>query len=473
VATLAGTANVSGSSQIFTIFTGTATLSGSGNWLDVFRLFPVTNGPATAIPYTGNFIAGVVFEVSTGGVWFEGYWWWCAASGQATSPVKCALWNVTSSLSGTVIPAATTTSGALTAGAWNYIPLSYPVPLAVGTPYIAAIGVNGNFPDTSNEFGSGQPYAAGITNGPLSAYSGQTGSFPAQYGLGQSVFTVGGTDPSVSIPLSVSGTDNLWVDVQVTGTPPGYSGSYRLWPNKYDASATTTPDSAINYVIATEVHLTSACILNKISYYSIPGTVQLASHALVYSVLGADTGVLVAQITSPSWSGAAGSGWVSASFAAGTSLPAGIYKVAVYNNNALPDGWSAKDLSYWDIGKGKNGINTGPMFAPNLSNASLAYIYDATGNARVPPYSNITGSTEPGQNTFAQLSTGTPSPVYPYLYVDAIAQVYWVDLEVTPVIGTNASYATVIMTDNTGTGTWSNPNNAAGPPDGNNTSWVG
>ena len=63
---------------------------------------------------------------------------------------------------GALIPAATVTSAALTAGQWNYIPLAAPLPLAIGACYNACTGFTGSFPVTNNQFGSGEPYAAGI-----------------------------------------------------------------------------------------------------------------------------------------------------------------------------------------------------------------------------------------------------------------------------------------------------------------------
>ena len=66
-----------------------------------------------------------------------------------------------------LIPAATVTSGPLTAGQWNYVPLDTPVPLAIGGCYNACTGLNGSFPVTNSQFGAGDPYGGGITNGPL------------------------------------------------------------------------------------------------------------------------------------------------------------------------------------------------------------------------------------------------------------------------------------------------------------------
>jgi hypothetical protein len=200
------------------------------------------------------------------------------------------------------------------------------------------------------------------------------------------------------------------MDVQVSNAAPsGYSGSYRLWPNKSDASPTTGVDSPVNYVVATEIHLSVPCSLNAIWYFSPGGTAQLATECGVWDI---SSQKLVASTSSPTWSGAPASGWVSCPFS-GVTLPAGKYRVAVYNGAATPDAWSAKELNYWDVGVGRNGIANGPVSAPNLAGASPANIYQGNG-------------TEPGQGVFA---VGPPN-AYPNLYVDGIAQNYWVDIEV-------------------------------------------
>ena len=352
-------------------------------------------------------------------MWFEGYWWWVCPSGAPTSAQEFGLWNVTGPGHGTVIPGSAVTSGTLTAGRWNWIPLPTPLPLAIGTCYNACTGFTGGFPNTNNQFSSGEPYATSITNGPLSAFSDLSGSLPSPYAIPQGVFGVAGNNPSVNMPSNGSNSANFWMDLQVTDTTPsGYSASYRLWPNKYDASPQTTDDSAVNYVVATEVHFSQSCAVDNIWYYSPSGTHQLATECGVWDI---STSSLVAGITSPSWSGAAGSGWVSCAFT-GVILPAGKYKVAVYNGQAGPDQWSAKQLRYWDIGAGQNGITNGPLYAPQLADATTASIYQGSGQ-------------EPAQCTFA---VGPPNQ-YPDLYVDGLAQNYWVDVEVTPTAGSTGS----------------------------------
>lgn len=394
-------------------------------------------GPATATSNSGDWISGVAFQVTQGGQWFEGYWWWVCGSGQSTSPVKCALWNAyqPSGISGTLISGSVITSGTLTAGQWNWIPLPVPVPLAIATTYIAAIGVNGNYPDTTAQFGSGDPYSAGITSGPLSAFSAQNGSNPDPYTLiGNGILSTAGTDPSVTIPGTASATyDNLWVDVQISGAvPAGYSGPFPVWPNKYDADTYTTADSSVNYVVGTEFWLSEPCLVDQIRYFSPPGTAQLATSVTIWNVV---TQAQAYNNTSPSWSGAAASGWVSMT-PSGVTLQPGAYRVTVFNNAATPDGWSAKRFGYWGgggtvPGGGPQvtaaGLTLGPLYVPSTAQANNCYEYDSSGAGNTPPFSFPDGRQEPGQSVFADSGSNT----YPALYVDGGYQNYWVDVSLT------------------------------------------
>jgi hypothetical protein len=394
--------------------------------MTTYRLFPSTSGPASPTSYTGPFLAGVLFEVTSGGMWFEGYYWWVASTGQSTSAQKFALWNVTGNNAGTLISGSVVTSGTLTAGAWNYVPLTTPIPLALGTTYNACTGFSNSFPDTHDTY-----LTTGITNGPLSAFSDLGGSSPEQWGNPQGVFSASlGTDPSVHAPFQGSDSANFWMDLSVSDTAPAsYSGTYRLWPNNITADSGTQIDSAVNYVVATEFHLSQPCTVSNIWYYSPSGTAQLATACDIWSI---DSQSSVAGTASPSWSGAAGSGWVSCPVSA--TLAAGKYKVSVYNGAATPDGWSAKRLGYWGVDGaavpiGINGITNGPLYAPNTANASEADIYQGEGQ-------------EPGQSIFA---VGPPDQ-YPNLYVDALFQNYWIDLEVAPIpVTATSSIIPVLM----------------------------
>lgn len=399
-----------------------------------YRLFPATNGPANPVSYSGAFIAGVLWHVTQGGMWLTGYDWWVPTGGD-TGAQKFCLWSATGPGTGVLIPAATVTSGALAAGAWNTVALSAPVPLSIGATYVVCTGwsaVHG-FADSdsggagtgaADSYGSGG-HTAGITQGPLFAFSGAAFSKPDPMGNAQGVFSTAGTDPAVIMPAAGSNDGNFWISPRVSDVGPvSYAGPYRLWPNRAAATAATFADSAVNYVVATEITLAQSCVLNRIWYYSPLGVTQLATRASVWSIAGQSE---VAVNASPSWSGVAGAGWLSCSFT-GVTLPPGAYRVSVYNGAASPASWSAKDAStaYWATGEGANGITWGPLSAPGLASASQAYVYDGSAPGSTPPFT--TGSQERGQGTFA---VGPPAR-FPYLYVDGLAQCYFVDAEVTP-----------------------------------------
>jgi hypothetical protein len=408
-----------------------------------YRLFPSTNGPATATARTGSFISGVTFTVTQGGMWFTGYWWWVCASGQTITPVKCALWSLLNGTSGRVIPGSVVTSGTLTVGAWNYIPLPIPVQIAIGDTLVAAIGVNGAYPDTPNSFGAGQTYAAGITQGPLRAFSAPSGTYPSGWGNPQGCMSTGGNDPSTTIPLTASGTDNLWVGVQVSDTAaPNYTGTWRLWPNMASATSYTQPNTTDNLIVGTEIDITARATVNNIWFYSPAGTAQLPTEVTIWTThQGGLTGTALVDVTAPVWSGVAGSGWISTPVPGNVVLPIGKYRVSVYNETVTPDQWSAFYTGYWGIysgqaarAVGQNGIVAGPMTAPPSATALNAFS------------ANGAGATEPGQSVYI---LGPPN-AFPNIYVGvnspggALFQNYWVDLEVTTVIITVTGTASII-----------------------------
>jgi len=369
------------------------------------------NGPATPSAFIGNYLAGVGFAVTSGGCWFTGYWWWVCNSGQQTGAQKFALWEITAAAAnGVLIAGSVVTSGTLTAGAWNYVPLVTPLPLSINTFYQAATGFvsSTGFPELDNQFSAGQPYAAGITNGPLFAY-GNNPTPAAVPNQGQFSSTAG-ADPSVNMPLSAFNNANFFMDCQVTTVPP-VGTSYRLWPSQPQPINFAPDTPQANWTLGTEFTISRACTVNNIWFYSQSGATQLPTDTGIWAV---PAGTLVAGThnASPSWSGVAGSGWVSV--AGGYTLPAGDYKVSVYNGGSIVNPWSAATFPYWDTnagnsGPGVNGITTGPLHAPNNATA-----------------------TSPGQSTF-QLGAG-PSFAYPNTFASGVgASTYWVDVEVTPV----------------------------------------
>ena len=365
-----------------------------------YRLFATTNGPSTPVSYSGPFVCGVIVGVTTGAGWLDGYWWWVCPSGQSTAAQKFALWCLYSSGSGSLVANSTITSGALTAGQWNYVPLPAPVPLALGATYVATTGFTGGFPDTSNQFGSGNPYSAGIVSGPLTAYSDASGSLPSPFSTAQAVFSVASTDPTTTMPIYGSSSSNFWMDVQVTTNPPAGT-SYRLWPGYPTIPGHINSDTS-GYTLATEFQLSQSCTLDKIWYYSASGAATLPTRCAIWNV-SSQSEVSGTDNSSPAWSGAAGSGWVACAYS-GVTLPAGDYKVAVFYGGGSQ--WYQATNGYWATGgPGANGINAGPVTAPGTSAA-----------------------TSPGQCTYNYASWA-----YPKTYASAgNGENYWTDVEVTP-----------------------------------------
>ena len=387
---------VGGTSTISPSPTPTTTTPSSST----YRLFPATDGPAAAVSYSGPFEAGVVFGVTNGGCWLDGYWWWVCGSGQSTSPQKFALWQTHNGQHGNVVSGSVVTSGALTAGQWNFVPLAAKLPLAIGATYVASTGFSNGFPDTNDQFGSGQPYAAGIVNGPLTAYSDASGSLPSPFKTAQGVFSVASTDPTVAMPIYGSSACNFWVDLQVDTNPPTGT-SYRLWPSFPTIPGTLDSDTA-GYTLATEFRLSQSCALDNIWYFSAAGAGALPTRCAIWSV-SSQSVVAGTDQTSPSWSGAAGSGWVACAFS-GVTLPAGDYKVAVFYAGGQQ--WYQTTVGYWASGgTGASGITSGPLTAPSTSAA-----------------------TSPGQSSYNKASWA-----YPNTYESATpGENYWVDVEVTP-----------------------------------------
>jgi hypothetical protein len=370
-----------------------------------YRFFPATNGPSAAVSYSGPFIAGLGFEV-TAYSWMTGFWWWVCDTGQSTAAQEFTLYQLTGEFSGVVVPNTTVTSGALTAGQWNYVALPEPVALSQHTPYVLATGFSGGFPITNNQFGAGEPFASGITSGPLSAYSDRSGSNPAPMSYAQGTFATAGTDPTGHMPDDGSGSSNFWIDVQVTTVPPnGSSQSYRIWPSQpapypQQAAAIDTGEQTS----ATEFLLSQPCILDKIWFYSPPGVGVLPSRCAIWNV-ATQTVVAGTDNTAPAWSGAVASGWVYVDYSgSGVTLPAGDYKVSIFNSGGQT--FYTETVDYFSSGPGGNGLVSGPITVPNTANA-----------------------TPPGNSTYQDGSWA-----YPMTFDDTDkGENRWIDVEVTPV----------------------------------------
>ena len=263
---------------------------------------------------------------------------------------------------------------------------------------MAVTGFSGGFPNTANQFGGGDPYSAGITNGPLFAYSDSSGSAGSPT-MEQGVFSTAGTDPTANLPGYGYQASNFWMDVQVdTNAPQGTS--YRLWPN-YPVIAGGAGIDTGQQTTGTEFLLSQSCNLDKIWFYSPPGVSVLPSRCAIWNVATQNV-VSGTDNTSPSWSGVAGSGWVACAYS-GVTLPAGDYKTTIYYGGGQK--FYQENIHYFSSGPGAKGITAGPLTCPN------------TGNA-----------TPPGNSTYQD---GPFSYPHTFDTTDA-GENRWVDVEVTP-----------------------------------------
>jgi hypothetical protein len=370
------------------------------------------SGPSTATSYSGALVVGCVFGVSQGGLWLDGYWWWVPASGGDTASGQVfALWQVTGTSAGTLIPGSAATAGALTAGAWNFVPLTTPLLLSpyatatattYGAVYCAVTGktFTSGFPETKNQFGSGDPYSAGISNGPLTGFSSASGSLPAGGSGGwlvQQPFGIA-SDPTANFPTQNDNDANLWLDVQVSSTAPA-SPAYRCFPNSPAFVGAATQSQA--YTLGLEFTLSQACTLKKIWHYSPSGSGVLPSRCAIWNV-GSQTVVAGSDSTSPTWllpgggAASAGAGWVWCDYSgAGVTLSSGTnYKVSTFTSDNTHV-WFSAEAAFWGTSPDPfpSGITQGPLTVlgnaastqgQDTWNLGTTWTYPATGNITVP-----------------------------------------------------------------------------------------
>jgi hypothetical protein len=379
------------------------------------------------------FQAGITFEVTSGQCYYVAHRWFVPAGGD-TAPQKFALWALTSSTTGVVVPGTVVTSGTLTAGQWNLIYLPAPVHLSPGIPYRACTGWQTvvGFPVNNNQFGSGDPFAAGITSGPVFAYSDSSGSASDPYGSAQGTFssTAGHTDPSIYLPAAESNTANFGMDVYISDTVPnGLTGPFSIWDGANpNGNSSAVADLAANYNVGTVEVISASVTCPYIRYLSPSGCTDLATEASIWQLTGSLAWSKIHAIAAPSWSGAAGSGWLTAAFSSAPLLSPGTYAVCVYDGNVTPAAFNAKDsvTSYWTTGVGKSGLTNGPITMPSAANSPLAYTYFPADGGNTPPFTNVTTQLG-GQSPFGQLPTAAQGSGQPYLYANPPNQNYFVE----------------------------------------------
>jgi hypothetical protein len=136
------------------------------------------------------------------------------------------------------------------------------------------------------------------------------------------------------------------------------------------ATGSSVANDAASYTMGMQFTLSQPATLTGIWFYSAPGANGLPAGCAIYLRTGAGAGSIVAgsENDSPSWSGAAGSGWVRCAYASGPALAAStVYKVVILKD-ATSQVYSTTS-HYWDSGPGASGLTSGIITAPNSVSA--------------------------------------------------------------------------------------------------------
>jgi hypothetical protein len=432
----------------------------------IYRLFSNRRGPDTATP-TGSkgLVTSLLFELTTGGGWLEGYWLWVCDEGQSTASQTFTLWlpfvGADYADTGVIVPGTTVTSGDLVPGRWNYVRLPHAVPLSIATTYQLATGTTGGVPLTQGMWGPHGPWSQGVIDGPLRAPSMGPGS--TDQGA-----SVAGSNPTKVVPAYSYGFPYFWLDLQITTDAPA-GGSHRLWPSMPLIVAppkTTDSDDAdtSEQSTGTEFWLSTRCEVNKIWFFSplpnleigtpaaalLPGACaifDIATQTMVEGTMRGTTGPhprVMPDWRKPDGSVAkAGDGWIYCAYK-GITLPAGKYKTAIY----CYGGGTTMDVKYLFFQEQRfyfgpvindsntvaigpatvpEGISNGPLYSPNLAKAALAQ-----SNGTVPTIA--AGAMVHANSTYQYNdASNTGTFLYPGTFDSSDdGEVRWVDVEVTP-----------------------------------------
>jgi hypothetical protein len=175
----------------------------------------------------------------------------------------------------------------------------------------------------------------------------------------------------------------------------------RLWPS---VTPSSTNPKASNNTVGTEFEVSAPQALFGIWFYSTPATTNLPTKVAVWDLVG---GAVVpgSVTTSPSWSGAVGSGWVKVTYDGSSVIlsSSGKYAVTCYNSGAGT--WQNRTASYWSSGAGSAGVVNGALSAPSLAASLIGQGVTGAGDA-LP---NTSGA---GLNYWVDVEVGDP-PVVP------------------------------------------------------------
>jgi hypothetical protein len=134
------------------------------------------------------------------------------------------------------------------------------------------------------------------------------------------------------------------------------------------AAGSLVSDASV-YTFGMQFSLSQDAALTGIWWYSAADAASLPTACVIYAVTG-QAKVSGTENDSPTWSGAAGSGWVKCAYDGSITLTASTaYKVCAFNANGGDGNWYSVTSHYWDTGTGSGGLTSGIITAPDNAGA--------------------------------------------------------------------------------------------------------
>ena len=183
--------------------------------------------PGGSVSFGAPTSLGVLFKVTAGSLYLKGYRYFCLDATDTTANVRFAAWHVTGTGTGTVLAGSQQTSNlTISATTPNDVFLTTPVALTSGQVYAAVVGDADHGPITNSYYTTGGTGAAGVTNGPLTAFSDQGAALAAPNGNPQGCFQQSSDDPAAAFPATGFSSSNFWISPIVTDDPAGFSVAF-------------------------------------------------------------------------------------------------------------------------------------------------------------------------------------------------------------------------------------------------------
>jgi Domain of unknown function (DUF4082) len=144
--------------------------------------------------------------------------------------------------------------------------------------------------------------------------------------------------------------------------------------------------NSTSYVFGVQFSVSQSVTLTGLWWYSGPANTGLPTACALYDA-NAGTQISGTLNSSPTWSGAAGSGWVKCAYSSPV-LSTGISYVATIAHGAFT---YYQVANYWTSGGGSAGITNGPLSAPASASAVHGQSVYTTGPGIAFPSSTVSG----------------------------------------------------------------------------------